>query len=138
MGIVTFQRLKISIFFEEISCLYAPGDSLLTRPRRCGVPKMRYNEFGRTYSELRSSKSTFHFFEKYSGYRIISFFPSNILKKLVVKMTLYLNYLNFKSSIRRGGAPSGAAAYIMLEGSTVNNIRNITGCHGFHKNFFSL
>jgi hypothetical protein len=50
---------------------------------------MRYNEFGRTYSGLRSSKSTFHFFEKYSGYRIISFFPLNILKKLVVKMTLY-------------------------------------------------
>ena len=24
----------------------APGDSRLARPRRCGVPKLRYNEFG--------------------------------------------------------------------------------------------
>jgi len=60
----------------------APGDSLLARPRRCGVPKMRYNEFGKHTPNLFYQNQRFTFLKNYSGYRIILFSPSNIFKKV--------------------------------------------------------
>ncbi len=72
-GIVTIQRLKIPDLLNKTAHSYAPGDSPFARPRRYGVPRMRYNEFGKLNSEFILSKSAFHFFKNYSGYRIILF-----------------------------------------------------------------
>jgi hypothetical protein len=71
----------------------APGDSRLARPRRCGVPKLRYNEFGEPILNSFYLLQRFTFLKIIFSYRIILLFPSNILKKLVVKMTLYPNFL---------------------------------------------
>jgi len=61
LGLVTFYRLKISDVSNKKTHSDAPGDSLLARPRRCGVPKMRYNEFGKPTPDLfyLNQRSTF-------------------------------------------------------------------------------
>jgi hypothetical protein len=58
-------------------------------PHRCDVPKLRYNEFGEAILNSFYLLQSFTFLKNYFSYRIILLFPSNILKKLVVKMKLY-------------------------------------------------
>jgi hypothetical protein len=60
----------------------APANSLLARPRRCSVLKMRYNEFGKHSPNLFYQNQRFTVFLNYSGYRIILFSPLNIFEKV--------------------------------------------------------
>jgi hypothetical protein len=60
----------------------APGDSFLARPRRCGVPKMRYNEFGK-----HTTPNLFYQYPHFTCWEIILviepfFFPVEYFEKV--------------------------------------------------------